>query len=353
MTDHGNEQKETVAVVGAGAAGAGAAYALRNAAVEVTVFEKSRGVCGRAATRRKNDCRYDHGANYFKDEDSRVTEIVTEDLDTEGLAEAEGPIWTFDADGTVSEGRDADDHKWTYRAGITQLAKRLFDRTEITIEKSTRVGGIERVDRGWALADIDGADLGRYDALLLTPPAPQTADLLAAIEWDDDLRDDLETAVRDVSFRPTITAVLHYPFELDRPYYALVNTDKDHEIGWCSREECKPGHVPDGESLLVVQMGADWSADRIDDPPAEVVPDAADLTADLLDDDRLADPDWTDYQGWRYAQPGDVVAAEPLDRAAEYDLFVAGDWVAGEGRVHLALRNGLDTGERIADRLES
>ncbi|MGQ5516363.1 NAD(P)/FAD-dependent oxidoreductase [Halococcus saccharolyticus] len=353
MTDHGNEQEATVAIVGAGAAGAGAAYALENTVAEVTVFEKSRGVCGRAATRRKNDCRYDHGANYFKDEDFRVTELATEILDTDGLVEAEGPIWTFDASGTVSEGRDVDDHKWTYRAGITQLAKRLFGRTEVTIEKSTRVGGIERVDGGWTLADTDGTDLGRYDSLLLTPPAPQTADLLAATKWDDDLRRDLETAIRNVSFRPTITAVLHYSFEIDRPYYALVNTDKDHEIGWCSREECKPGHVPDGESLLIVQLGADWSADRIDDPPAETVADAADLTADLLDDDRLTDPDWTDYQGWRYAQPGGAVAAEPLDRAAEHDLFFAGDWVAGEGRVHLALRNGLDTGEWIANRLMS
>ena len=352
MTDHGTKHGGTVAIAGAGAAGAGAAYALGNAAVDVTVFEKSRGVCGRAATRRKRGCRYDHGANYFKDEDPRVTELVTEILDTDGLVEAEGPIWTFDAGGTISEGRDADDHKWTYRAGITRLAKRLFDRTETAVETSTRVGAIERVDGGWALADAEGTDLGRYDGLVLTPPAPQTADLLAATGWDDGLRNDLETAVRDVSFRPTITAVLHYPFELDRPYYALVNTDKSHEIGWCSREECKPGHVPDGESLLIVQLGADWSADRIDDPPAEVVPDAADLAADLLGDDRLADPDWTDYQGWRYAQPGDAVAAGPLDRAAEHDLFFAGDWVAGEGRVHLALRNGLDTGERIAGRLE-
>jgi|AntDeeMetageno50_2_1112565.scaffolds.fasta_scaffold01096_4 predicted NAD/FAD-dependent oxidoreductase len=352
MEDHENSQEATVAIVGAGAAGAGAAYALRNTAVDVTVFEKSRGVCGRAATRRKHGCRYDHGANYFKDEDARVTDLVTETLDTDGLVEAKGPVWTFDADGTVSEGRDTDGHKWTYRAGITQLAKRLFERTDTTVKKSTRVGGIERVDGGWALTDADGTDLGRHDSLLLTPPAPQTADLLATTEWDNDLRDGLETAVRDVTFRPTITAVLHYPFALDRPYYALVNTDKDHEIGWCSREECKPGHVPDGEGLLIVQLGADWSAGRIDDPSDAVVADAAALTADLLDDDRLADPDWADYKGWRYAQPGDAVAAEPLDRAGDHDLFFAGDWVAGEGRVHLALRNGLDTGERIAHRLE-
>jgi predicted NAD/FAD-dependent oxidoreductase len=70
-----------VAVVGAGAAGAGAAYVLDDADATVTVFEKSRGVCGRAATRRREGCRYDHGANYIKSGDDRVDELLTEDLD--------------------------------------------------------------------------------------------------------------------------------------------------------------------------------------------------------------------------------------------------------------------------------
>ncbi len=32
--------------------------------------------------------------------------------------------------------------------------------------------------RRWRLEDDEGADLGHFDAALLTPPAPQTADLL-------------------------------------------------------------------------------------------------------------------------------------------------------------------------------
>ncbi|MFQ3320556.1 MAG: renalase, partial [Natronomonas sp.] len=69
-----------LAIVGAGAAGAAATYALRDTDVDVTVFEKSRGVCGRAATRRKHGCRYDHGANYVKSNSPRVNELITETL---------------------------------------------------------------------------------------------------------------------------------------------------------------------------------------------------------------------------------------------------------------------------------
>jgi len=73
------------------------------------------------------------------------------------------------------------------------------------------------------------------------------------------------------------------------------------------------------------------------------------LTAALLNDDRLADPDWTDHQHWRYSQPEGDVDHETLARGADHDLYFAGDWVAEEGRLHSAVRNGLETGTEIAD----
>ena len=335
-----------VAIVGAGVAGAGAAYALRDSA-SVTVFEKRSAVCGRAATRERHGCRYDYGANYFKDEDPVVTKLVTETLDTDGLVDISAPVWTFDGSGEISEGRDTDEHKWTYRAGISRLTERLFDRTDATVETNTRVGIVERENEGWRLEDSESRNLGGYDALLLTPPAPQTANLLVGAKWDDGLRGDLEDVLRTVPFRTTITAVLHYPFNLDRSYYALVNTDNNHEVGWLSREECKPGHVPAGESLLIAQMSSEWSNARYGESSEGIAAAAAEATADLLDDDRLAAPDWTDCQKWRLAQPEGAVDADPLSRAESHDLFFAGDWIEGEGRVHLALRSGLDAGTRI------
>jgi predicted NAD/FAD-dependent oxidoreductase len=339
-----------IAIVGAGAAGAAAAYALRESGDDVTVFEKSRGVTGRAATRRRNGCRYDHGANYVKGDDEFVEDLLRNVLDTEDLVDVADPVYTFDESGTIEEGRDSDEHKWTYRAGITQLGKRLFAETEATVERSTRVAETVREDDGrWSLTDDDGEDLGTFDVLLLTPPAPQTADLLAATDWDDDRRLAAHDAVAAVEYASVITAVLHYPFELDVPWYALVNTDKDHAIGWLSREECKPDHVPDGESLLIVQMGQDWSAERIDDDPDAVVEETTAHVEDLLDDADLADPDWTDYQGWRYALPQEGIEGDAHRECESAGLYFAGDWIVGEGRIHAAVHSGFDVGGRIAD----
>jgi predicted NAD/FAD-dependent oxidoreductase len=75
------------------------------------------------------------------------------------------------------------------------------------------------------------------------------------------------------------------------------------------------------------------------------------MTADIVGDDRLTEPDWTDTQGWRYALPEEGVSDGLLDSGASHDLYFLGDWVAGEGRLHAAMRSGLDTGQRLANRL--
>ena len=370
-----------IGIVGAGAAAAAAAYAIEATDAEpnldadgetnaganadadagagadddprITVLEKSGGLCGRAATRRRGAATYDYGANYVKADDDRVVDLLTETLERDGLIDVTDPVWTFDADGEISAGRDADDHKWSYDAGLTQIAKRLFARTDATVHRNTRVETIRREPAAetWRVEDDAGNQWGPFDVLLLNPPAPQTADLLRAAEWDPDgdLRDRLVDAVDAVPYRTIWTGIFHYPFELEVPYYALVNTDKDHEIGWIAREECKPGHVPDGEALLVVQANHEWSVDRYDADPEDNLAELAELTADLVDDERLLEPDWTDHQGWRYALPEEGVDPEPLEAAEDAGLYCLGDWVAGEGRLHAALRNGLETGERVAN----
>jgi len=343
-----------VGIVGAGAAAAAAAFVIDRTVPDatVTVVEKSGGLCGRAATRRHGDLTYDYGANYVKSDDERVVGLLTDTLDGEGLVDVTEPIYTFDGSGAVAPGRDADEHKWSYRAGLTQIAKRLFARADATVHRRTRVEGIARDsgagDGTWSLTDADGGTWGPFDAVVLNPPAPQSAALLREADWESPARGALADAAAAVDYRTVWTAVLHYEFPLDRPYYALVNADKNHPVGWISREECKAGHVPDGETLLVVQANHDWSARRYDRDPAENVAALAAHAAGIVGDDRLADPDWTDHQGWRYALPEAGVAGGPVDSAEAEGLYPAGDWVAGEARLHAALANGLDVGERLA-----
>jgi hypothetical protein len=339
---------ERVAVVGAGVAGCGVANALADTDHEVVVFDKARGVSGRAATRRKHGCRYDHGANYVKPGERDDFTRVLESYGVDGLHDIAEPVWVHDADGRIEPGRESNAHKWTYEAGITQFAKRVLDATDATVHLETRVEALSRPDDDtWSLVEADGETIDGFDAVVLTPPAPQTAELLAATDWDDPRRERVRDAAAAVDYRTIRTLVLHYDFRADYPWYALVDPDQEHPVGWLSREACKPGHVPDGESLLVAQMSPDWSVAHYDDDTESAASEAAALVADLLDDDRYCDPDWVDSQGWRYAIP-ETAADETDVRAAEdAGLYCAGDWLVGEGRVHLAFENGRAVGDTL------
>jgi len=340
-----------IAVVGAGVAGAGVAYALRDDDVTVTVFEKSRGVSGRAATRTRHGCTYDYGANYVRTDDEWLLGVL-DGVAATGRVDIDPPVRPFDGDGTIGTSDESEAAKWTYVDGIAHLGTALLSATDATVHRETHVDTLVRAGDHWEIHDANGHDWGNYDAIVLTPPAPQTADLLGQARWAHNDRRRLRKTIESVPYRTVISTVLHYPFELDVDCYALVNTDKTHDVWWLSREECKPEHVPDGESLLIVQLSPDYSAEHFHDPASDLIDDVAAITAALLDDDRLADPDWHDYQHWRYSQPEAGVDGDGLARGTEHDLYFAGDWVAGEGRVQQALRSGLETGASVGERVD-
>ena len=340
----------SVAVVGAGVAGLGAAYALRDTSLDVTVFETHATPGGRVATLTRDDCRYDTGANYVSDASERTVETLRE-LGEDGLVTVNGPVWTFDAAGQVSAS-DRQSARYTWRDGVAELGRRLADRAGATVRYETPVSGVHGAARQWVVADDDGTEHGPFAGVLMTPPAPATASLLSSTGWQDQRLVELREATGAVAYDRVRSVALHYPFEVDAPYYALVNDDHEHDVGWLGREECKPGHVPDGESLLVVQMSPEWSADNADAPATEAAAVATERAARLVADDRLRDPDWTDVAGWQHAHSETTTAPEVLRRAEDAGLFFAGDWVAGEGRVHRALESGLDAGERVAATFE-
>jgi predicted NAD/FAD-dependent oxidoreductase len=343
--------RPSVAVVGAGAAGLAAAWALRDAA-EVVVFEKSRGVAGRAATRRRTTpegtWRYDHGAQYVKTPEGEAHRLIHDVLPTDGLVGIDRPVWTFDGDGRVAPGDEGHDRggKWTYRAGVSELGKRLAEASGATVRTETAVRRIERTAQGWTV-QAEGAPDAPFDAVVLTPPAPQSADLVQASALDADLRALLVDGLRRATYRKIYALVLAYAQPLRRPgdAYAFVNTDGAHPVSWIAFEEDKPGHAPRG-SLLIAHMAAGWTRDHYGLDLGDLVAAARPLLGDLLGTP-LGEPDWADRQRWRYALPDTAADADALALGAAHGLFFAGDFMAGKGRVHLAVESGLDAADRI------
>lgn len=338
-----------LAIIGAGTAGLAAAWALRDRPITIDVFEKSRGFSGRAATRGKYGVRYDHGANYFRTKDDRVAHLVHEALPTDELVDIEEAVWTFDGDGAVTQDDITADHpKWTYTSGINLLGKLMARQSTATVHTETRIERLASGATGWVPQDTEGEKLEAFDAVLLTPPAPQSADILRASAVEEDLKTRLVEGLQAAVYAAQFTIILAYERKVQRPddVYGLVNADGEHDVGWIGFEDRKPGHVPDGQVVVVVQMGSGWSADRLDYTPDDLVPDAKEKASAVLDTS-LRYPSWFDSQRWRYAAPTAGADTDALAAGADAGLFFAGDDVAGEGRVEQAIRSGLDAADRI------
>jgi len=115
----------TIAIIGAGLAGAAAGRSLQEAGHQVTLFDKGRGPGGRMSTRRMETAlgtvRLDHGAQFFTVRGEGLTKAVVGWTAAGACAPWQGKLIKIDADGT-SEPLGGDD-RYVGVGGMNQVVK--------------------------------------------------------------------------------------------------------------------------------------------------------------------------------------------------------------------------------------
>ncbi|MBS1708925.1 MAG: FAD-dependent oxidoreductase [Armatimonadetes bacterium] len=319
-----------VAVVGAGIAGLAAARRLRSDGIESVVFEKSRGVGGRAATRRIGDYTFDHGATSVAPRHTKIENVLLYELDTTDLVEVSKPIWTHGS-GRVAPG-DPRGHlqRFCYSKGLNTLGKLLAE--GLDVRQEVKVEGLARQGSGYV---VEGE---HFDAVVLTPPLPQVTVLLDSLG---------ESRQFDkVFYRSCISVMLGYGVEADLPYFATIDPDQRMPLAWLSVEsvKCPGSRAPQGKTAIVAQMSADYSKWNLDHADDRIVNDV------LVDIERLLGkqfetPEVACVHRWRYSQPETTAAFDSVNRPGS-TLIIAGDGVA-QGRIEHAYESGLAAAERL------
>lgn len=348
-----------LAVIGAGAAGLMAARALRATRpdIEVTVYEQSADLGGRAATGRREGFAFDHGAQVIKSPMPEIERLLLEELPSGDLRRMQLPVWLFSSAGAITPGDDQmnAEASWYYRGGNSRLGELLAE--GLAVRRGVRVSRLNgrpfNVGRGAAyrLEDDAGREIAEAEAVLLTAPAGESAELLARSDIDGQLRDLLLGELAKGVYRRCISLALAYDTPLERPYYALLNIDRAHPISWLGLEHAKgSGRCPPGHSLLVAQLAPGSSQERWEQPEGELAAEVAEMVSELLGEE-LRRPLWWDRRAWRYALPDGRSDFAALNGTGS-GLFFAGDYTAGQGRVHLALESGRRAAELIAGALQ-
>ena len=281
------KQKPRIAIIGAGIAGVTLARAL-HAHAQVTLFEKSRGVGGRMATRRAGDFNFDHGAQFFTARGRPFRTFLAPLIAAGIVAEWAGCVVK------LAPGQPPTDLLWfephyVAQPGMNSLCKALA--TDLTIAIETEIAPLAADTSGpWHPQASNGRDLGLFDWVISTAPPVQTRRL-----FGDHLPE--TSPLTGVTLHGCYALMLG--FTTPQPLPWIGAKVENSPLGWISVNSTKPCRATD-QTTLVAHSRNDWAEEHIEADPAIV---QKQLLAALHEVTNLAGADtaYTALHRWRYA----------------------------------------------------
>jgi len=339
------------AVIGAGISGLAAAGRLREEGLQVVVLEKSRGVGGRAATRRVEvapgvQVPVDHGAQFFTARDIRFKRQV-ERWQEEGICFpwSEG-FWTWKEGRLHSTDPQWNDTRYACREGMSRLGKHLAEGMEVIREY--QVDSVVREEGLWRLSATPAtpshsASPVTARALFLSAPPPQALKL--AREY---LSAEQRALVERISCEPCVAVIARYPEGTAAPVWqGLQVRDPESRLSWMAWDSSRRSAECSSAGVAVLHGSAVFSRRWLDASNEELTVSGR----ELLDDAAMIGGSWMRsplefaVHRWRYAHsegpngPGGFLKAETAS-----PLYLIGDGLNG-GRVEGAWLSGIAAAE--------
>lgn len=320
------------AVVGGGVSGTACARTLAAAGVDVTLFDKARGLGGRTSTRREGATAFDHGAAFFHTVGKRFHALVDEALAAGAIAPWTGRIRLIDG-GQVGEVVGAQ-QRFVAVPGMSGLTRFLAG--GVASRTACRVAEVVPEGSGWRLGSEDGADLGLFDVLVIAVPAAQAVPLLVHAP-------ELADALGEVRMAPTWSVMVSWDQALELPFEAAYVPMAP--VGLLVHDGAKPQRG--GGESWVLHGSTGWSTEHIGSDP-QTVCHALVLAASSAVGRRLPEPSHTAAHLWRYAA---VLAPLGVDFLLDEKrgLGACGDWGRGS-TVENAVMSGISLAEAILSR---
>ncbi len=221
-------KKIKIAVIGAGIAGLNLANIL-SAQANVTVFEKSAKLGGRAATREVDEYAFDHGAQFFTVKSNAFKQFVDK-------MEAEGVVARWDARfAEIRHGHITSQRRWDasyphYVGTPSMHAIGQFMAKDLDVRFNQQIQSIKRENNAWVVTSAH-EELGVYDWVVLSIPAAQAYALLP-----DNCQFKLQLS--DISMLACYALMLAYPEPKVMQWdAALISGDV---LSWASVNSSKP-----------------------------------------------------------------------------------------------------------------
>lgn len=289
-----------VGIIGAGLSGLAAARTLVSAGHDVVVIEKSRGVGGRLASRRVDGSVVDHGAPVIP----RGESVELGDL-VDALPGGERV--------------DLDGGHVAYRSGVTRLAKLMAEGIDVVL--GVRIAALRATGTQLELAGEQGNAHGVVDAVIVSAPAPQAADLLDNSPGGGERAAILRTTRYDPAVMIVAGWTLPEPAELE-PFAVPMPFVR------ITAENVKGRPLVDGIVPVVARLAPEPSAALMDVSDDAILTDVLPALARACG--ASGAPAWVQVKRWRYAVPARTVDAASVNPAGTR-IRVCGDAIAPGG----------------------
>ncbi len=323
-----------VIVIGAGLSGLLAAAGLQSGGVRVLVLDKGRGVGGRLATRRTDAGVFDHGAQFFTARDPQF-QMRVEAWQKAGIVEAWATGFALAAGGFKRDGQA----RFRGSNGMSSIAKHLEQNLDVRL--NARVVAVRTGGDGWLVTTASGEHFsGR--ALLLTPPVPQSLELLAT--GDFLLPESVRGELGQIEYAPclAVLAQLAGPSLIPPPGGLWFEGEP---ISWMADNQAK-GVSSAAGAAVTIHAGQQFSRAHWETPEGEVTAAMLAVAAPWLG----SVPVQTQLHRWRYSLPLRVHSERCVVVSAPAPLVFAGDAFGGP-RVEGAALSGMAAGAALLEML--
>ena len=331
-----NSPMPRIAVVGAGISGLICARTLTDHGYSVTVFEKSRGVGGRMATRRTDDgIQFDHGAQYFTARDNRFKRYVNSWIHDGIVMPWRGRIVALQ-DGRIKSDKSRID-RYVATPSMNAICKHLA--ADLDIRFRTQVLPLKREKNMWRVIDVE-ENWDAFDMAVVSAPAAQTAELLREAPTLAD------RAINGV-MQGCWAVMLAFPRSLELEFAgAFVH---DSPLSWIACNSTKPERPAEPETWIL-HASAEWTHAHLEESAESI---EKQLTQEFW---KAIGHSWTktDYSvahRWRHAIPTEPLLENCLFDA-DMQIAACGDWCAGP-RVEGAFLSGAAAAGRVMGLLKA
>jgi len=308
---------ETIAVVGAGIAGLLLARELKARGADVVVFEKSRGLGGRLATKRVGDAVFDQGAQYFTAKSERFAALVA--------------AWA--ERGVVAPWPGASAHRWIAQPSMNALGKFLGE--GLDVRREAKIVRVRREFGVWEM-EIENQASWRAGRLVLTAPAPQSLALLKAggVELPKAWADGLVA----LTYHPCLALLVTLGGASAVPAEGVALAEGP--VRWIA-DNTKKGVAPGVPAAVTVHLNPAFAAEHY----AKTETELAALVLPGIERWLGAPVVGVAFHRWKFSEPT-ATFAEPCVWRPELGLGLAGDAFGGP-RVEGAALSGLALADKI------